>query len=58
LSERQPSAGSSPCSDFGPLLGPFGDGELEPSKMVEVDAHVEHCDGCRERVLLDEATRH
>jgi anti-sigma factor RsiW len=39
-------------------LGPFGDGELEPSKMVEVDAHVEHCEGCRERVLLDESTRH
>lgn len=47
-----------PCPEFGPLLGPFGDGELEPSKMVEVDAHVEHCEGCRERVLLDEATRH
>ncbi|HEX4514674.1 MAG TPA: zf-HC2 domain-containing protein [Polyangiaceae bacterium] len=49
---------SRPCPDFGPLLGPFGDGELEPSKMVEVDAHVEHCEGCRERVLLDESTRH
>jgi len=47
-----------PCPEFGPLLGPFGDGELEPSKMVEVDAHVEHCEGCRERVLLDEAVRH
>ncbi len=47
-----------PCPEFGPLLGPFGDGELEPSKMVEVDEHVEHCEGCRERVLLDEATRH
>lgn len=49
---------SRPCPEFGPLLGPFGDGELEPSKMVEVDAHVEHCEGCRERVLLDESTRH
>ena len=49
---------SRPCPEFGPLLGPFGDGELEPSKMVEVDAHVEHCEGCRERVLLDEAMRH
>jgi len=47
-----------PCPEFGPLLGPFGDGELEPSKMIEVDAHVEHCEGCRERVLLDEAMRH
>lgn len=45
------------CPELGPLLGPFGDGELEPSKMVEVDEHVEHCEGCRERVLLDEATR-
>jgi anti-sigma factor RsiW len=26
--------------------------------MVEVDAHVEHCEGCRERVLLDESMRH
>ncbi len=49
---------SRPCPEFGPLLGPFGDGELEPSKMLEVDAHVEHCEGCRERVLLDEAMRH
>lgn len=49
---------SRPCPEFGPLLGPFGDGELEPSKMVEVDSHVEHCEGCRERVLLDEALRH
>jgi anti-sigma factor RsiW len=49
---------SRPCPEFGPLLGPFGDGELEPSKTVEVDAHVEHCEGCRERVLLDESTRH
>jgi anti-sigma factor RsiW len=49
---------SRPCPEFGPLLGPFGDGELEPSKMVEVDAHVERCEGCRERVLLDEAMRH
>ena len=46
-----------PCPEFGPLLGPFGDGELEPSKMCEVDEHVEHCEGCRERVLLDEAMR-
>jgi anti-sigma factor RsiW len=40
------------------LLGPFVDGELEPSKMAVVDSHVEACEGCRERVLLDEATRH
>ncbi len=26
--------------------------------MVELDAHIEHCEGCRERVLLDEATRY
>ena len=49
---------SRPCPEFGPLLGPFGDGELEPSKMAEIDAHVEHCEGCRERVLLDESMRH
>jgi anti-sigma factor RsiW len=47
-----------PCTEFGSLLGPFGDGELEPAKMLEVESHVEQCDGCRERVLLDEATRH
>jgi anti-sigma factor RsiW len=46
-----------PCPEFGPLLGPFTDGELEPSKMALVDSHVEQCEGCRERVLLDEATR-
>jgi anti-sigma factor RsiW len=58
MTDHQPSRGPSACPEFGPLLGPFGDGELEPSKMVEVDAHVDHCEGCRERVLLDEATRH
>lgn len=47
-----------PCTEFGPLLGPFGDGELEPAKMLEVESHVGQCEGCRERVLLDEATRH
>ena len=46
------------CPEFGPLLGPFSDGELEPSRMALVDAHVEQCEGCRERVLLDEAMRH
>ncbi len=50
-------SGGRPCHEYGSLLGPFGDGELEPSKMMEVEAHVEKCEGCRERVLLDEATR-
>ncbi len=46
------------CRAYSHLLGPFADGELEPEKQLEMESHVEECEGCRERVLLDEAMRH
>ncbi len=45
------------CRDFGHLLSAFADGELETSAQLEVESHVESCEGCRERVLLENATR-
>ena len=45
------------CRDYTHLLGAFSDGELEPEKQLEVESHVECCEGCRERVQLDEALR-
>ncbi|CAN5318638.1 hypothetical protein BH09MYX1_BH09MYX1_04870 [soil metagenome] len=45
------------CREYVHLLGAFDDGELEPGKQLEVDSHVEECEGCRERVLLGKATK-
>jgi len=45
------------CRDCGHLLGAFVDGELETSRQLEVEAHVEECESCRERVLLENAMR-
>lgn len=45
------------CRDYTHLLGTFSDGELEPSSQLDVESHVESCDGCRERVHLDLALR-
>lgn len=45
------------CRDYTHLLGAFSDGELEPSSQLDVESHVEGCEGCRERVQLDLALR-
>ncbi len=45
------------CRDYTHLLGAFADGELETTSQLDVEAHVESCEGCRERVLLENATR-
>jgi Putative zinc-finger len=34
------------CSEIGLMLGPAGDGELEPLDLREVAHHVEHCANC------------
>jgi anti-sigma factor RsiW len=46
-----------PCRRLLPLLEPFGDGELEPDKVVEVEQHLVECRLCSERVQLNQATR-
>lgn len=45
------------CRDYVHLLGAFADGELETEKQLEVDAHVDECEPCRERVLLGKAMK-
>jgi anti-sigma factor (TIGR02949 family) len=45
------------CRDFSRMLGSYLDGELEASKLMEIDAHVSDCERCREEVQLLRATR-
>lgn len=45
------------CRDLQHLLDPCADGELEVGKQLEVEAHVEACEPCRERVALLRATK-
>jgi anti-sigma factor RsiW len=45
------------CRDFAHLVGAFADGQLEAGRQLDVEAHVEGCGGCQERVKLEFATR-
>src|SRR5580692_5722457 len=45
------------CRDRSRMLGSYLDGELEASKLIEIEEHVEECDGCREEVRLLHAMR-
>lgn len=45
------------CRHFVPLLEPFRDGELSPADVVEVEAHLDECERCAERLRLGEALR-
>jgi anti-sigma factor RsiW len=45
------------CRHFAPLLEPFRDGELSPAEVVDVEAHLDECERCAERVRLGEALR-
>lgn len=45
------------CRHFVPLLEPFRDGELSPAQVVEVEAHLDECERCAERVRLGDALR-
>jgi anti-sigma factor (TIGR02949 family) len=45
------------CRDIARRLDAYLDGELEPAQIVDVEAHVVECGGCRERIELDRATR-
>jgi mycothiol system anti-sigma-R factor len=48
---------SSPCRALAPALDTYLDGEMSPSQIIEVEAHLAQCPPCRERVALDRATR-
>jgi anti-sigma factor RsiW len=45
------------CRDRARMLGSYLDGELEASKLIDIDEHVSICDGCREEVQLLRAMR-
>jgi anti-sigma factor RsiW len=45
------------CRDLSRALGSYLDGELEASKLIEIDGHVSTCERCREEVQLLRATR-
>lgn len=45
------------CRDCSRTLGSYLDGELEASKLIEIDEHVSSCERCREEVQLLRATR-
>jgi len=45
------------CQKLARLLGAYLDGELGPSKLLEIEGHVSKCEACRERVELDRAMR-
>ncbi len=40
-----------------PQIGPWLDGALEPSRVVELEEHVAACERCNERSLVERATR-
>jgi anti-sigma factor RsiW len=45
------------CRDRARALGSYLDGELEASKLIDIDEHVADCDSCREEVQLLRAMR-
>lgn len=45
------------CRDRARMLGTYLDGELEASKLLEIDEHVVVCEPCREEVQLLRAMR-
>ncbi|HXX69623.1 MAG TPA: zf-HC2 domain-containing protein [Polyangiaceae bacterium] len=45
------------CRDRARMLGTYLDGELEASKLLDIDEHVAVCEGCREEVQLLRAMR-
>lgn len=45
------------CRDRARMLGPYLDGELEASKLIEIDEHVTGCETCREETQLLRAMR-
>jgi anti-sigma factor RsiW len=45
------------CRDNARALGSYLDGELEASRLIDIDEHVAACESCREEVKLLRATR-
>ncbi len=51
------SSSQNRCREIGRLVGTFVDGQLDPVSMVDVEEHVASCEVCKERMMLDRATR-
>jgi anti-sigma factor (TIGR02949 family) len=47
----------SSCRALAPLVETYLDGELDPSQLLQVEAHTRLCPTCAERVMLDRAIR-
>jgi anti-sigma factor (TIGR02949 family) len=45
------------CRDRARMLGSYLDGELEATRLIEIDEHVARCDTCREEAQLLRAMR-
>src|SRR5512140_1608874 len=45
------------CQKYAHVLGAYVDGELDASKLLEIEGHVTQCETCRERIALDRAMR-
>ncbi len=55
--EARVSVEKDECREFGRVLAPFLDGELQSEALVDAEAHVATCENCRERVQLGQALR-
>lgn len=40
----------SPCNDFAVLISTMIDGELEHDEQVELQLHLDHCQGCQDQI--------
>lgn len=45
------------CRGFDPLLEAHADGQLDATRTLELEAHLESCAGCRERVAFQLAVK-
>ena len=47
----------SECRDLEPLLAPYVDGEAPPGDVATIEAHVQKCPPCRDRVEVQRVAR-
>jgi anti-sigma factor RsiW len=47
----------SKCQDLDPLFAPYADGDVAPADRASVEAHLERCPPCRERVAEQRTVR-
>ena len=47
----------STCQDLDPLFAPYADGQAAPAECASVEAHLERCPPCRERVAEQRTVR-